>query len=46
MANQYGFFASGTELPFTVIIFVLLVFFLVEGGGPLSLDNYFRLHPK
>lgn len=46
MANQHGIFASGTELPFTVIIFVLLVFFLVEGGGPLSLDNYFRLHPK
>lgn len=46
MANQYGIFASGTELPFTVIIFVLLVFFLVEGGGPLSLDNYFRLNPK
>lgn len=46
MANQYGIFASGTELPFTVIIFLLLAFFLVEGGGPLSLDNYFRLHPK
>lgn len=46
MASQYGLFASGTELPFTVIIFLLLVFFLVEGGGPLSLDNYFRLHPK
>lgn len=46
MANQYGIFASGAELPFTVIIFVLLVFFLVEGGGPLSLDNYFRHNPK
>ncbi|MDF2189483.1 DoxX family membrane protein [Paraflavitalea sp. CAU 1676] len=46
LANQYGIFASGTALPFTVIIFFMLVFFLVEGGGPLSLDNYFRLHPK
>ena len=46
LANQYGIFASGTALPFTVIIFLVLVFFLVEGGGPLSLDNYFRLHPK
>ncbi|WP_276481812.1 DoxX family protein [Paraflavitalea pollutisoli] len=46
MANQYGLFASGAALPLTVIIFLLLVFFLVEGGGPLSLDNYFRLNPK
>lgn len=46
LANEYGVFASGTALPFTVIIFLALVFFLVEGGGPLSLDNYFRLHPK
>ena len=46
MANEYGLFAAGTDLPFTSIIFVLLVFFLVEGGGPLSLDNYFRLNPK
>lgn len=46
MANQYGIFASGTDFPFTAVIFLLLVFFLVEGGGPLSLDNYFRLNPK
>jgi uncharacterized membrane protein YphA (DoxX/SURF4 family) len=46
LANEYGIFASGAELPFTTIIFLLLVFFLVEGGGPLSLDNYFRLNPK
>ena len=37
---------SGPELAFTVFILLLLVFFLVEGGGPLSFDNYFRNIPK
>ena len=46
IANQQGIFASGSMFPMTVVIFLLLIFFLVEGGGPLSLDNYFRLHPK
>jgi uncharacterized membrane protein YphA (DoxX/SURF4 family) len=44
MVNQTGIFASGFDLPFTTIIFLLLVFFLIEGGGPLSLDNYFRFN--
>jgi putative oxidoreductase len=46
LANQYGLYAAGADLPFTIVVFLLLVFFLIEGGGPLSLDNYFRLHPK
>ena len=37
---------SGAELAFTVLILLLLIFFLVEGGGPLSLDNHFRNVPK
>jgi len=37
--------AFGTfELPFALIVLLLLMFFLVEGGGPLSLDNYFSKH--
>ena len=37
--------AFGTfELPFALIVLLLLIFFLVEGGGPLSLDNYFSKH--
>ena len=37
-----GPFAGETNIMFPLIILVLLVFFLVEGGGPISLDNYFR----
>src|SRR6266568_4453142 len=32
---------GGFELPFAVMVLLLLVFFLLEGGGPLSLDNFF-----
>jgi uncharacterized membrane protein YphA (DoxX/SURF4 family) len=32
------------ELPFALIVFLLLIFFLIEGGGPLSLDNFFSKH--
>jgi len=41
MVNQTGIFVSGADLPFTVFIFLMLVFFLIEGGGPLSLDNHY-----
>ncbi|MGZ5133844.1 MAG: DoxX family protein [Flavitalea sp.] len=37
---------SGGELIFTILVLLLLVFFLIEGGGPLSLDDYFRKIPK
>ncbi len=32
------------ELPFAFIILLLLILFLIEGGGPLSLDNFFSKH--
>jgi putative oxidoreductase len=32
------------ELPFALIVLLLLIFFLVEGGGPISLDNFFSKH--
>jgi len=37
-----GMLAAGADLPFSIIVLCLLLFFFVEGGGPLSLDNYFR----
>jgi putative oxidoreductase len=36
-----GLFANN-ELPFAIVILLLLILFLVEGGGPLSLDNWLR----
>lgn len=38
---QPGIFVMAYELPFAIITLLLLLFFLVEGGGPLSLDNFF-----
>jgi uncharacterized membrane protein YphA (DoxX/SURF4 family) len=37
---------SGLEIIFTISVLLLLVFFLIEGGGPISLDDYFRRIPK
>lgn len=39
-------YPTGSDLPFTIFIFLLLVLFLVEGGGPLSLDSHFRSNPQ
>lgn len=39
-------FSGRSDLLFTVMIFVLLIFFFVEGGGPLSLDNFLRSSSK
>jgi uncharacterized membrane protein YphA (DoxX/SURF4 family) len=38
--------AQGSEFTFALLILLGLVLFLVEGGGPLSLDNYFHNNPK
>jgi len=38
--------SSGSEIGFALAILILLFVFLVEGGGPLSLDNYFSKNPK
>ena len=34
---------GNTELEFSIITLLLLIVFFIEGGGPLSLDSYFRL---
>jgi uncharacterized membrane protein YphA (DoxX/SURF4 family) len=39
---QKGGFVAESELSFAVVVLILLIFFLIEGGGPLSLDGYFR----
>jgi len=39
-----GIFTPGSELIYALLILVLLVFFLFEGGGELSLDDYVKKH--
>jgi uncharacterized membrane protein YphA (DoxX/SURF4 family) len=39
-----GFFTTGSELTYSLLVLVLLVFFLFEGGGELSLDDYIKKH--
>ena len=41
-----GIFAPGSEFGFSLAVLILLVVFLIEGGGPLSLDNYFKKNPR
>jgi len=41
-----GIFAGESELFLSILIFLLLVLFFIEGGEPLSLDNYFRKNPR
>jgi len=39
-----GIFTPGSELIYSLLILILLVFFLFEGGGELSLDDYIKKH--
>jgi uncharacterized membrane protein YphA (DoxX/SURF4 family) len=32
------------ELPFALIVLLLLILFLIEGSGPISLDHFFSRH--
>lgn len=41
-----GAFAGQSELGLSIIILVLLCFFFAEGGGPISMDEYFRRYWK
>lgn len=43
---RQGFFAGESDLLFSIIVFILLIFFFIEGGGPLSLDNFLRTPSK
>ena len=37
-------FTPGSELAFSLLVLVLLVFFLFEGGGELSVEDYIKKH--
>ncbi len=39
-----GFFAINSDLPFSVLVLTLLVFFLIYGSGPWSADAYIQKH--
>ena len=39
-------FVGESDFLFSVIVLILLVFFFIEGGGPISLDNYFSKYLK
>jgi len=36
---QQGFFSGSSELMFSIIVLAMLVFFLIEGSGPWSVDE-------
>ncbi|KAA2242512.1 DoxX family membrane protein [Chitinophaga agrisoli] len=39
-----GLFATYSQPGLSILVLLLLILFLVEGGGPLSLDTYMRRH--
>ena len=41
-----GFFALNSDLPLSVIVLFLLLFFFVYGSGPISVDYYLKRHPS
>ncbi len=41
-----GLFALNSELGYSIIILVLLLFFLFYGSGKISVDNYLRTHKE
>lgn len=41
-----GLFALNSELGYSIIILVLLLFFLFYGSGKISVDNYLRKHKE
>ena len=40
--SKQGVFVGESDLLFPILILMLLLFFLIEGGGPFSLDHYFQ----
>jgi putative oxidoreductase len=44
--GRYSVLGSVTDFAFTILVLMMLIFFLIEGGGPISFDNYFGRIPK
>jgi uncharacterized membrane protein YphA (DoxX/SURF4 family) len=40
-----GLLSFNSEMELSVLVLFLLVFFLIEGSGPLSVDEYIKKHP-
>ena len=40
--SKKGFFTTETDLSYSIIVFLLLAVFVIEGSGQLSLSAYFR----
>lgn len=41
-----GFMHLQSEIELSILVTFLLLFFLVEGSGPLSVDSYLKKHPE
>jgi uncharacterized membrane protein YphA (DoxX/SURF4 family) len=39
-----GIFSLQSEFGLSLLVLLLLIFFLVEGGGPFSLDKFIKTH--
>jgi len=39
-------FAGNSDLLFSIIVLFLLIFFVIEGSGPFSFDNYLKSYRK
>lgn len=38
------FFVISSELPYLILVLILLMFYTIYGSGPLSVDHYLRKH--
>ena len=38
--------SASSEFGFSLVVLLMLFVFLIEGGGPVSLDNYFKNNPR
>jgi len=41
-----GIVSGSSETELSVLVLFLLIFFLIEGSGPFSVDNYIKKHPE
>ena len=44
--SSTNLFAVHAEMILSLVVLFLLLFFLVEGSGPISVDEYMRRHPE